>query len=135
MMSGDEQRRVYKAVEARGYTAGWNNHEFIARQMAKLAEELGEVTWYYASKDGDEVRELISLIRVTARVAGRLFDRPEPWHDAFIWKPSNMRSEVADMQVILFALAEAITRETGEPFDVAAAAVEKATSDIHRGVR
>ena len=36
------QARVFQAVKERGYTKGWSCDQFLGRQLAKMAEELGE---------------------------------------------------------------------------------------------
>ena len=120
------QTIVAANVAARGYRDGWTAEQFVARQLAKLTEELSEALacmrdpgWHHYWTDD-------------AHVAGRLaredFDRKVLW-DTVTVDADALRSELADMQVVLFAAAAALD------FDVVQAAIDKSSQDVARGVR
>lgn len=62
------------------------------------------------------------------------FDNYE-WTNTTIADLDQAKKELADIQVVVFCLAEALAEMTGRPFDVTRAAFDKATQDIERGVR
>lgn len=136
------QQAVYAAVEARGYTAGWSSIQFLARQIAKLTEELAEA-YDLIEYDADDPLAFdfdLELGRA-GRAARRFFDERTAWDrtevgpqdvDEFV---ASMRQELADCQVVLFCAAHALARFDGAPFDVVEEALKKATADVSRGVR
>jgi len=133
------QEQVAEAVAARGYREGWTAEQFAARQVAKLAEELGELqcVFFLSGKrnwGGDSLEHAID--DVGAFASERFNDRHD-WNDA---RPvpgalATARAELADIQVVVFALASALSEIDGEPFDVMQAALDKATADVERGRR
>ena len=130
------QQEVYDAVAARGYTEGWTDGQFVARQLCKLTEELDEATLHIHLPDSrlSWGRWLFHLSN--AGISARdEFDNKDRWNDAWISDLEALRSELADLQVVLFCAAEALARATGEPFDVVQKAKEKALADVERGVR
>ena len=151
------QRRIYEAVKARGYRDAWTPEQFIARNVAKMLEELTEFAEPIRLVDVDEER-LPSYVGLDelgnpsnldfpldrlGLLAGLLFD------DAVLWEKSGitayedtpgywhgvMREELADMFVVLSCMAEALSEITGEPVNLADLALAKAERDVERGVR
>lgn len=122
---GDPQTAVAQAVAARGYRDGWTPEQFLARQFPKLIEELGEasecLTW-------DELHNVFQEIGEVCRL---MFDDRESWEpmQPTITDKAALGDELADVLVVLFCMADIAG------VDVIQAAVNKATSDIKRGVR
>jgi len=135
-----EQKAVADATVRRGYRKGWTNEQFLARQCAKLQEELAEIV-QCVNVSGNRDIALHTAITYAGSVARKYFDD----HDYWIWQSTitrkrkeriaQLKKEIADCQVVLFNMADAIGEITGEPFDLVGAAVEKATADIERGIR
>ena len=129
------QEQVAQAVAARGYREGWTAEQFAARQVAKLQEELGELVRHIDAR-ADEKAEWEVLASVAGRLARSAFDASKnDWMDAYVYGAHCARWELADIQVVVFALAAALSEIDGEPFDLAQAALDKATEDVDRGVR
>jgi len=121
------QEIVAANVAARGYRDGWTVEQFVARQLAKLTEELAEATacvsdpgWRHLWRD--------MLFEAGAYVRED-FDRPMLWDTITVRDPGTLRAELADMQVVIFAAAEALG------LDVVQAAIDKSAADVVRGVR
>lgn len=124
------QEIVAANVAARGYRDGWTAEQFVARQLAKLTEELSEVVCDVAfpssNTRGVDWRVSVSM----AGLSGRwLFDDRPAWENISLDDPDAIRAELADMQVVLFAAAQALD------FDIAQAAIDKSSADVARGVR
>jgi len=125
------QERVARAVEERGYRDGWTREQFAARQVAKLCEELGELCIHVAQEVGGWIRyskPWEMSLRNAAKRARQEFDGGH-WELATVIDEDAAREELADLQVVVFALADALD------FDVVQAAVDKAEADVDRGVR
>lgn len=126
------QEIVAEAVRERGYRDGWTPAEFLARQLMKLQEELAEAAALVNIKGQDGGwRYDAAHAGMRARLA---FDRAQPLSVA-VADPTKLRTELADIQVVLFNAAEALSFLLEDFFDIEDAAIEKATSDITRGVR
>lgn len=138
------QERIYEAVEARGYVAPYAPEVFIARQIVKLTEELGEA-WLHldvsltATWETEALQGAMEAVRLLAR---RVFSDPEAWGRGRISlndvRPKGLaylRGEAADMAVVLNCLAEAISRLDATPFSLDQTALDKSQADIARGVR
>lgn len=127
------QWRVFEAVKQRGYVGDWLPGQFLARQAAKLAEELGEL----AAEMGFAMPvPLQTTIQDAADQAKYAFDHGE-WRDTY-WDTDQLQrvwKELADMQVVLYCAAMAVNRLLGEEQDLAQSAAEKSEQDIRRGVR
>ena len=130
-----EQRAIYDAVAQRGYRYGWTAEQFAARQVCKLSEELCELNAGFCLPE-EYWRTLAPGSRY---VFAGLFDdkakwleEPEGLEDCDI---ESAKDELADLQVVVMCLAEALGEICGEPFDVVRAALDKATADVERGVR
>ena len=120
------QEIVAANVAARGYRDGWTAEQFVARQLCKMTEELGEALWYIHGIDRLDFAADLPDVGEAARIA---FDDKEAWNKARIAKPDALRAELADMLVVLFAAAAALD------FDVVQAAIDKSSADVARGVR
>ena len=136
------QRQVYNNVAARGYTEGWTDEQFAARQVAKMQEELGELSYLFSGEptiflDSGLQERLFDLIDDAGAESGRMFDNHGEWKNAAVSDIERAKKELADIQVVVFCLAEALSKlDAGaEPFDVVATAVEKSGEDVERGVR
>ncbi len=128
----NDQNDVYNAVVARGYREGWSADQFLARQIAKLAEELGESSFHIASMD---FQRWVTEVHNAGRAARFAFAQPDYWDQAAIVHPDGLARELADLQVVLFCAAAALGEVMGEPFDLVQAARDKALADVKRGVR
>ena len=133
--SESAQRRVFAAVQARGYVNGWLEAQFVARQACKLQEELGEVFEAISYREYGPLTD--DAVTAAADAARWDFDHKMQWidhwsddYDRFYdGNRARIASELADMQVVLFAAAERMD------IDIVALAVEKAEADVTRGVR
>ena len=124
------QETVADLVSERGYREGWTPAQFIARQVAKLAEELAELACH--------VRMPVALTRSIALlglVARKCFDDESIWPKSTSCAVWPTQEELADIQVVVFCIAEALGEASNKPFDVSEAALEKARADAIRGVR
>lgn len=119
------QRDVLGAVTARGYREGWTDQPFMARQVAKAVEELGELAalfdfgnghWSWVRKIGD--------VRWDAHDA---FDVSMGWNEATV--SGDLATEVADVMIPLLCIAEVAG------FDALEAVRRKALGDVSRGKR
>lgn len=132
----DAQDEVAAAVTERGYRAGWTAGQFAARQIAKLQEELGELAELTATDAFYLKPWWLPHVREAARKCKWAFDSAEHWwKHAIIADVERAKEELADLQVVIFCLADALGEISGEPYDVVQAAVEKAQEDVERGVR
>ena len=122
----DAQDTVAANVAARGYRDGWTQEEFVARQLAKLTEELAEAFWYVHGIEQTDIAANIPDIGESARQA---FDDASVWSKARIYQPDALRAELTDMMVVLLAAADALG------FYILPAAIEKSSQDVARGVR
>ena len=149
MTDNNIQQRVYDAVCARGYRAGWTPQQFLARQIAKLQEELAEASYSVTLNSDDLARDLQErairpamdtgidhLILDAGEAARRAFGDPSYWgHVEMMIEPEYIRRELADMLVVIFCAVEALREIDGQEFDVIEAALDKSTADVARGVR
>ena len=120
------QEIVAANVAARGYRDGWTAEQFVARQLAKMTEELGDAgkTIY-----GTDCAWWLGQLGVAGGRGRAMFDSPHAWESILISDPDALRSELADMLVVLFTAAQALD------FDVVQAAIDKSSADVARGVR
>ena len=128
------QDLVAGAVKARGYYQRpdgtyWTREQLAARQVAKLTEELGELTEHiWACGQGQGPAYWEEALHIASTRAKRSFDRGN-WEHAEVTDHEAAASELADIVVVAFTLADALG------VDVVAAAVAKAEHDVNRGVR
>jgi NTP pyrophosphatase (non-canonical NTP hydrolase) len=141
------QQFVHSAVVARGYHKDWLEREFVVRQILKLSEELVEVlsgiTLLRQEMLHLDVRSKIEpiwmeSIRDTGELCRKMFDVDRSAWDLVKIELDldTLRDELADMQVVIYALAEEINlMDSSHPYDVETAAREKSIDDIPRGIR
>jgi len=127
---------VAEATDARGYREGWTPVQFLARQIAKMGEELGETAHHISGKPGHLQVSLNRLLNDSSMA----FDDPTLWDRVELFNMTGdpvqqIQKELADMQVVLFNMAAAVEEITLERFDIVEAAMDKAATDILRGVR
>lgn len=130
-----EQEQVYRAVVARGYRNDWTAEEFLARNLAKMQEELAEATQFVnvANLNG-AIQTVGDYSRWCFDIGARSFWQ-QPIKDWCSDRIDLLQGELADMQVVLFCLAAALDEISDGGFDVIEAALHKATQDVERGVR
>lgn len=134
------QTEVAKATEARGYREGWSDVQFLARQIAKLQEELTELA-FYVRDDNSAIEETNLEWRMIAAANAARAVFHGVWFSFAGLRHENqetfdgLRLEAADCQVVLYNIAATIERITGEKFDLSQAALEKAIIDIPRWAR
>lgn len=128
---------VAQAVEDRGYYQKkdgtyWRESQLAARQVAKLTEELGELLESIAAEFQGSTRittPFEGLLKSAARVARRAFDSEWAWRHSVVRDPDAAASELADVQVVVYTMADALG------VDVEQLAIDKATKDVARGRR
>ena len=126
-------REIYAAVVQRGYREGWTAEQFAARQVAKLAEELGELIGCIHAGSKERVWEWLALRG--AAIAREVFDE-STWKHAEIEDPYSAIEELADIVVVCCCLAEALMEfEPDLQVDLLELALQKAKRDRSRGVR
>ena len=123
------QEIVAANVAARGYRDGWTAEQFVARQLAKLTEELAEAAIDSLSPCPGKLSTFVGTLGAAGIWARRSFDLRAAWRDVEIKNPDALRAELADMLVVLFAAAAALD------FDVVQAAIDKSSADVARDVR
>lgn len=124
------QEIVAANVATRGYANGWTDIQFAARQIAKAVEELAEAANHITGPAHFHATHYWLNDLKDAGIAARIqFDQPLHWRDIGIDNIEKLQRELADVQVVLFAAAQALD------FDVAQAAIEKSSADVARGVR
>lgn len=127
------QQQVAQLVADRGYREGWTLNEFASRQIAKLTEELGELSTCLHHNWSPWWESL----NVAHRQARHAFNAPT-WDRECLMDYAFFgyaKEELADIQVVVFTLAQALSELSDEPFDVVQAALDKAGKDVERGVR
>lgn len=121
-----EQQEVYNFIDQRGYRRGWTAQQFVVRQVLKLIEEVAEAALLVSFDDEIMPRATIDAAGSLARAA---FDQMPPTAYAAVRDYDELAQELADIQVVVFAMAQALD------FDVIQAARDKARLDVRRGVR
>jgi NTP pyrophosphatase (non-canonical NTP hydrolase) len=123
------QQNVAELVAQRGYREGWTPEQFIARQVCKLAEEVGELAQHVGLPG-----RLGPLIVSTGTIARWTFDQDQTWQDGVTsCAPHALMAVLADVQVVVFCLAEELARLTGEHYDVAECALVNVAAGTMRG--
>jgi hypothetical protein len=123
------QQDVAELVAQRGYREGWTPEQFIARQVAKLAAQIGELPQHV-----DLPGQLGPLIASTGTIARWTFDQDQTWQDGMTsCTPHALMAELAGIQVVVFRLAEELARLTGEDYDVVERALVNVAADTLRG--
>lgn len=127
----ETQSIVTANVAARGYRDGWTTEQFVARQLCKLTEELDEAAHQVVSFE-PQVRSILwwlDELNDSGQRARIAFDDQDKWENVTIFDPFALRSELADMMVVICAAADALES------DVIQAAIDKSAVDVARGVR
>ena len=127
------QAEIVANVDARGYRVKrdgirWTDAQYAARQVCKLGEEFGELTWWVT---WNCIRPYWHGTAQTLRDECKIdFDETEQfWANVAINSPDQAAAEAADMLVVLYNLADALG------VDLNALALEKSRADVERGVR
>lgn len=125
----NEQKRIYEAIEARGYLGDWTRDELIGRHLLKLIEEASELVGAVEVPGSATFWPWHNLWKAAER-SRVLFDKGDKstWAGLEI-DQEILKKELADCAVVLFSLAQVVG------FDLLQAAVEKAERDVKRGVR
>ena len=131
------QRRIFQAVERRGYVGNWSMGQFLARQVAKLGEELGEMGFELPLELPPRVQENLLVAAQTCKMAFDGDDWPDTGLDRGVqeWRLRKILAEAADMQVVLACVGETLGALLNEDVDLMQEAVRKAERDVERGVR
>ena len=128
---------VYEAVRDRGYRNGWTTKEFLARQIAKMQEELGELSYLVVHPNA----QLGADIEFVSSGARKDFDEGKEFWEKMVADINEdefpkLFQEIADMQVVLCCMwgvaRELASRDSG---DLMEWALKKAQADVDRGVR
>lgn len=141
MDSRKAQKLIAEATDRRGYRIGWRLDQFVARQIAKLQEELAEMAQHASdNRDyGDEGTDLEFRIQQAGQKARQIFDTPLWWATSGFKDDERsleaIRREATDCMVVLFNIAAAVDEMSEHPFDIVEEAVAKAKADVKRGVR
>ena len=105
------QKTVANAVASRGYRDGYTAEQFVAKQFAKLNEEIGEAGCHVLKRGqratGIDIffHELFKL----SRIARRVFDDDAKWTEFDLDdRRDELADEVYDIQVVLFSLSDAL---------------------------
>jgi NTP pyrophosphatase (non-canonical NTP hydrolase) len=86
--------------------------------------------------DHYEFSRLLLNFEVAADDLKKFFDKADKNElNGLLVNVDQVRNELADVQVVLFFMAETLSEWTGVEFDVVASAVEKSGRDVERGVR
>ena len=123
------QAQAVASVARRGYLDGWTDAELLARQVVKLAEELGELASTIETDDPALGYFLSNVVRA-GHSAREAFDQPEHFVGATVANTQAAQYELADLGVVLAVMAHAL-----DVPDVMFAASQKALADEARGVR
>ena len=123
------QREVARLAAERGCQKGWTPEQFIAREVARLAAQIGDLPQHV-----DLPGRLGPLIISTGNIARWTFDQEQEWREHGTLCTSHaLMTELVNIQVVVFCLAEELVRLTGEDYDVAERALVKVAADTVRG--
>ncbi|MCB0251250.1 MAG: hypothetical protein KDI07_21955 [Anaerolineae bacterium] len=122
------QAATVASVARRGYLNGWTDDELVARQVVKLAEELGELA-STVETDDPQLAWIMAELQIAGKKARALFDVPGLFVGATVHSAAATY-ELTDCQVVIDVAAHAL----GIP-DIGYAAQVKAEKDVGRGVR
>jgi len=140
-MSVLEQEQIAENLEARGYYhrsdgTRWTGAQIVARNLAKLVEEVGEIAEeVVTARDGCGDAVWASELQSAAYYARRAFDHEVMWDGANVYDLDKIRAEVDDCFACLANLVKGLEMLDGKPHDIAQGAVVKTTDDIERGRR
>lgn len=128
------QQYVHGKVKERGYLEGWTDAQAALLQIAKMEEEAAELAFTLAVIDGP-TPSYLSSIHATGYACRQAFDSPRQFRCDKVHNLEEAKAELADVQVVVFVLAEILKQMTGDDFDVVAAAEAKVRKDVGRGTR
>ena len=123
------QAQTVASVARRGYLNGWTDDELVARQVVKLAEELGELADLVVMDD-PQLDSFFGALVTIRDDAKKLFDNPAHFVGAKCLDTQRAISELTDCQVVIHVAAHALHIP-----DVGYSAQVKALADEQRGVR
>lgn len=123
------QKQVSDNIITRGYREGYSLNTFAGRQFIKLVEEIGELLQSILGLE----KYFYQVVKLAGDQAHWLFDMPATGLSILLLEAA--KRELADVQVVIFSMAQAIAEIEGKPFDVGQAALEKSQKDIERGIR
>jgi len=121
------QTLIAEAIAARGYADLWTPDQFLARQICKSTEELAELAASVGGLNFIDATWKYVLQRAGA-YARNAFDDRTLWDNAQV-DHDALAGELVDVLIPLLVAAEAMG------IDALQMAVEKAQTDIARGVR
>jgi hypothetical protein len=129
------QSEVYNSVVDRGYREGYSAEQFIARQVAKLQEEL----WELAQRI-DLPIQVYRTIELAGKTSKEWFDKGKFSLDDTSCAVWGLQQELADIQVVVFCLAEELSKMQSaqggvKRVDITKLALDKARKDVQRGIR
>jgi hypothetical protein len=128
------QKQVGHLLFSRGYTSK-HATAWVVKSYLKMLEEVCELGRLLPI--APELREELGMVEKWAKedfdTAVRQGDKYDPVISGS--RRLAIEQEAADVQVTVFDLANGIGVMTGVGFDISAAAIDKATADIERGVR
>lgn len=129
------QSEVYNSVVDRGYREGYSAEQFIARQVAKLQEEL----WGLAQRI-DLPIQVYRTIELAGKTSKEWFDKGKFSLDDTSCAVWGLQQELADIQVVVFCLAEELSKMQSaqggvKRVDITKLALDKARKDVQRGIR
>ena len=123
------QTATVAAVARRGYLNDWNDDELLARQVVKLAEELGELANMLVASDL-LLDSFFGALVETGMDARELFNNASHFVGAECIETQAAIAELTDCQVVVAVAAHALQIP-----DIMYAAQVKAERDAERGVR
>jgi hypothetical protein len=133
------QSIVHENCRSRGYVNSWSYGAFLVRNVFKIIEEVWELygtilvnkpTSIILTNIDFHLRE--AAIRAETQFIAAIKNQTPDIN------PVNMddvKKELADVQVVVFNIAAALSELSGSYFDVVQAAVDKSESDIKRGIK
>jgi hypothetical protein len=129
------QSEVYNFVVDRGYREGYSAEQFIARQVAKLQEELWEL-----AQRVDLPIQVYRTIELAGKTSKEWFDKGKFSLDDTSCAVWGLQQELADIQVVVFCLAEELSKMQSaqggvKRVDITKLALDKARKDVQRGIR
>jgi len=132
MQTHEAQTAIFECLVERRYTVGLTAEQLTARQVCKMLEEVCEAARHVEGFSGP-TDELIGKLHAAVKAE---FDDLARWQNyGCIRSYDGLKAELPDVAVTLANTAEALTFADEYSFDVMAAAVDKATADVTRGVR
>lgn len=118
-------------VKQRGYLDGYTANQLIARNIVKAFEELAEASEHVIL---DPAERFTPYVEAIGSFAKERFDS-KWWTNCGPTDVELLKSEIADLFVVLSVLVKQIEAHTGSRYDVAELALDKARDDVARGVR